>query len=74
MLEMPKKLCLFCLMTQNKIHGFTLADQDWVGLIIFKILQIRTGSDSIFENQNRTRTEKFHIPLISADNLLFILI
>ena len=26
----------FCLMRQNKIHDFTWADQDWIGLIIFK--------------------------------------
>jgi len=23
-------------MRQNKIHDFTLADQDWIGLMIFK--------------------------------------
>jgi len=23
-------------MRQNKIHGFTLADQDWIGPLIFK--------------------------------------
>jgi len=33
-----KKLCLFCLMRQNKIHGFTLADQDWIGPTILKNL------------------------------------
>jgi len=31
-----KKLCLFCLMRQNKMHGLTLADQDWIGPVIFK--------------------------------------
>ena len=44
-----------------KLHDFTLADQDWSGLVIFKNLRIRTGSD-----QDWTRTEKFHSPLISA--------
>jgi len=53
-------------MRQNKIHGFTWADQDWIGPMIFKILQIMTGSDSIFADQDWTRTEKFHSPLISA--------
>jgi len=28
--------CLFRLMRQNKIHGFTLADQDWIGQMIFR--------------------------------------
>ena len=27
---------LFCLMRQNKMHGFIWADQDWIGLMIFK--------------------------------------
>ena len=31
-----------------------------------KILRIRTGSDSTFADQNWTRTEKFHSPLISG--------
>ena len=30
------RLCLFWLMRQNKIHGFIWADQDWIGLMIFK--------------------------------------
>ena len=30
------RLGLFCLMRRNKIHGFTWADQDWIGLMIFK--------------------------------------
>ena len=37
-----------------------MADQDWIGLIIFKNLEIRTGSDSILSDQDWTRTEKFH--------------
>ena len=49
-----------------KIHDFTLADQDWIGLVIFKNLQIRTGSDSILSDQDWTGTENFHSPLISA--------
>jgi len=31
-----EKLCPFCLMKQNKIHGFTWADQDWIGPMILK--------------------------------------
>jgi len=31
-----------------------------------KIRQIRTGSDAILSDQDWTRTEKFHSPLISA--------
>jgi len=34
--------------------------------MIFKNLRIRTGSDSILSNQDWTRSEKFHSPLISA--------
>jgi len=40
----PMRLCLlcltrlFCLMRQNKIHGFMWAGQDWIGLMIFKNL------------------------------------
>jgi len=48
------------------LNDFTLADQDWIGLMIFKNFGDRTGSDSIFSDQDRTRTEKFHSPLISA--------
>jgi len=32
----------------------------------WKIWRIRTGSDSIIVDQDRTRTEKFHSPLISG--------
>ena len=60
-----KKLCLFCLMRQNKIHSYTRADQDWIGLMILKDLRIRTVSDSIFVDQDWTWTEKFHSPLVS---------
>jgi len=49
-----------------KIHYFSWADQDWIGLMIFKILRIRTGLDLILSDQDWTRTEKFHSPLISA--------
>ena len=36
--ELPHCLveCQFCLMKQNKMHGFTLVDQDGIGLMIFK--------------------------------------
>jgi len=47
------------------MHDFTLAGQDWIGPIIFKILRIRTRSNSILSGQNWTRTEKFHSPIIS---------
>ena len=49
-----------------KIHDFTLANQDWIGLMIFKNLRIRPGSDSISLVQDWTRTEKFYSPLISV--------
>jgi len=39
-----------------KIHYSTWADQDWIGLLIFKN----------FADQDWTRNEKFHSPLISA--------
>jgi len=38
------------------MNDFTLADQDCIGLMIFKN----------FADQDWTRTEKFHSPLISA--------
>jgi len=44
-----------------------LADQDWFGLMIFKILRIKTGSDSILSGQDWT--EKFRSPLISGCHL-----
>ena len=47
------------------MHDFTLADQDWIGLIIFKNLRTRTGSDSILSDQDWTRTKIFHSPFIS---------
>ena len=53
-------------MRQNKIYGFAWADQDWIGLMIFKNLRIRSGSDSTSADQDWTRTEKFHSPLIFA--------
>jgi len=42
-------------MRQNKLHGFTCVDQDWLRLMIFKN----------FADQEWTWTEKFHSPLIS---------
>ena len=62
--EAKALLQLFCLqpivfgLRQNssKIHDFTLADQDWIGLMIFKN----------FPEQDWIRTEKFYSPLISA--------
>ena len=48
-------------MRQNKIHDFTLADQDWIGRMSFKN----------FADQDWTRTEKFHSPLISVTDLRY---
>jgi len=64
-----KRLPIFCLMRENKIHGFTWADWDWIGLMISKILRIRTGSDSISADQDSTLTEKLHSSLISDQSL-----
>jgi len=46
------RLCLFCLLRQNKIHGFIWADQDWVGLMIFKSFS-GSGLDRIQFLRNR---------------------
>jgi len=46
------------------MNDFTLADQDWNGQMILKNLRIRT--DSILSDQDWTRSEKFHSPLIFA--------
>jgi len=56
------------------MNDFTLADQDLIGLMIFKNLQIRTGSDSILSDQDWTWTENFHSPLISdvQSNILHV--
>jgi len=51
---------------KTKIHYFTWADQYRIGLTIFKNLRMWTGSDSILLDQDWTRTEKFHSPLISG--------
>jgi len=47
------------------MHGFTWADQDWIGLMIFKNCADRTGLDSTLADQDGTRTKKFLSPLIS---------
>ena len=52
------------------MNDFTWVEQDWIGLMIFKNFAITTGLDSISSNQNWTRTEKFHSPLISGDLVL----
>jgi len=69
----PKMLCLFCLMRQPGLDGRTRtwADQDWIGPMVFKNLRIRTGSDSIFADQDWTRAEQFHSPFMSAGYLQF---
>jgi len=61
-----KRMCLFCLMMQNKMHGFTWAEQDWIGLIIFKNFADQDWIRYIFCRQDWTWTEKFHSPLISV--------
>jgi len=48
-------------MRQNKIHGFTLVDQDWIRLMIFK-----NSADQDWIGYNFCGSEKFHSPLISA--------
>jgi len=53
------------------MNDFTLADQDWIGLMIFKNLRIRAGSDSISSDQDWTRTEKLQSPLVSARHAIF---
>ena len=40
--------------------------------MISKSLRIRTGSDSNLSDQDWTRTEKFHSPLISGKLLLHL--
>jgi len=42
-----------------------MGEQYWIGLMIFKNLRIRIGSDSISFDQDWTWTEKFHSSLIS---------
>ena len=49
-----------------KIHYFTWAARTGSDWWFSKILQSRTGSDSILSEQGWTRTEKFHSPLITA--------
>ena len=61
-----KKLCLFCL--RGKIKYIVLFGRIRTGSYRWfsKILRIRTESDSISSDQDRTRTEKFPSPLISV--------
>jgi len=40
-----KNLCLFCHKRQNKLHGLTLADQDWIRPVLFQKF-CRSGLDS----------------------------
>ena len=47
------------------LHWRIRTGSDWW---FSKILRIRTGSDSIVLDQDWTRTEKFHSPLISASH------
>jgi len=51
------------------MDDFTLADQDWIRLMIFKKFAVRTGSYSISSDQDWIRTEKFCSPLISAKSV-----
>ena len=62
-------MCPFCLMRQIKymaLYGRIRTGSDWW---FSKVLQIRTGSDSTFADQDWTRTEKFHSSLISVSLL-----
>jgi len=43
-----------------------LEDQDWIGLLIFKNFADQDWIGFNFSDQDWTRTEKFHSPLISA--------
>jgi len=45
------------------LHWWIRTGLDWW---FSKISRIRTGSDSIFSDQDQTQTEKFHSPFISA--------
>ena len=64
--ETKALLELFCLQPiifgerKNSSSSYLLheANKDWIGLVIFKNLRIRTGSDSILSDQDWTRTEK----------------
>ena len=49
------------------LHGRIRFGADWW---FSNILRIRTGSDSILSDQDWTRTEKFHSPLISGISCL----
>jgi len=53
-------------MRQNIIHDFAWADQDWIGLMIFKNFADQGWIGFNFVGQDWTRTEKFHSPLIYA--------
>jgi len=50
-----------------KIHDFTLADQDWIGLMDDFQKFCGSGLDSILSDQDWTRTEKFHSPFTSGE-------
>jgi len=52
-------------MRQNKIRDFSLADQDWIGLVIFKNFVDQDWIRFNFIREDWTRTKKFHSPLIS---------
>jgi len=63
---MPKSCVCFASwgkITYMVLHGRIRTGSDWW---FSKILWIRTGLDSVFADQDWTRTEKFHSPLISA--------
>ena len=44
-----------------KMHDFILADEDWIGLMIFKYLRIRTGSDSILSDRTGLGLKNFTV-------------
>jgi len=62
--------CCFASWGKIKIHDFTLADQDWIGLMIFKNFAYRTGLDLILSDRTGLRLKNFTFPssLLSLNN------
>jgi len=53
-----------------KIHYFTRADQDWIGLMIFRNFADQDWIGFSFIGQDCTKTKKFHRTLISDVNYI----
>jgi len=43
------------------MHDFILADEDWIGLMIFKYLRTRTGSDSILSDRTGLELKNYTV-------------